>query len=172
MRRIAPGVAPAQSREIDASLTKLIDRLEELKPEIEREAAEDSATESWKETFVQAHQELSAKIREAARGPAPATRPRLDDRRSRQTAAVAGSLSAACVAIDTMIQQSANLRAQSGRLILNAGLLRAEQLEADPLIGAAVEQARRLASGVPRDLSVRLAALGDSPEPNRLDAAQ
>ena len=54
-----------KTAEIEASLAKIIDKLERLKPEIEREEREDQEVEAWHSELRGSFEELAKKIRGA-----------------------------------------------------------------------------------------------------------
>ena len=169
--------------EIETSLAKAINKLEQLKPEIEREEQEDQEVEAWRTELRRSFDALGQKLR-AAQGELTSARRQMDmarlrkdraeeqERRAREASGVTGSISALSVALDTMNQQTAKLRAESEALQLKAGLFQAEQLESDPHIAAALDSARGKTGKDAKSLSERLAALGRRPQPLQVTAAE
>lgn len=169
--------------EIETSLAKTIIKLEQLKPEIEREEQEDQEVEAWRSELRHSFEALGRKIRHA-QGELASARRQMDmarlrkdraeaqDRRAREASGITGSMSALSVALDTMNQQTAKLRAESDTLQLKAGLFQTEQLESDPHIAAALNTARGHSDKGAKSLSERLAALGQRPRPLQVSAAE
>ncbi|WP_299394281.1 hypothetical protein [Pelagibius sp.] len=169
--------------EIEASLTKVITKLEHLKPEIEREEQEDQEVEAWRAELRRSFEELGEKLRQsqseltAAKRQLEMARLRkeraeVQDRRAQEAAGVTGSISALSVALDAMNQQTAKLRAESETLQLKTGLFQTEQLESDPHFAAALTAARGTAGKEKKSLSERLAALNGRSAPHHLSAAE
>ena len=164
------------TEQLELSLSRMVDRLEQLKPEIEREERDDGEVETWRAELRSAFEALSGKLHAAKPRP-EAGRSRRDDaeaqdRRAREAAAMTSSISALSVALDGMNQQAAGRRAETEVFQLKAGILQAEQLESDPQIAAALERVRGTERDGAQALSARLAALGDRPGPLRLSAAE
>lgn len=175
---------PRERAELEASLSKVVGRLEQIKPEIEREEQEDREVEAWRASLRQSFEEFGRKLRQA-QGELQSARRKMDmarlskeraqqqDNRARETAGMTGSISAMSVALDAMNQQTAKLRAEAETLQLKAGLFQAGQLESDPHIAAALDQARSSTPGSrAKSLSERLAALSGQPAKPQLTAAE
>ncbi len=169
--------------EIESSLSRTIHKLEQLKPEIEREEQEDQEVEAWRSELRQSFDELGRKLRQAqsdlttAKRQMDMARLRKDraesqDRRAREAAGLTGSMSALSVALDAMNQQTAKLRAETETMQLKAGLFQTEQLESDPHIAAALNSARGNGGDGAKSLAQRLAALGNRPKTAQLSAAE
>lgn len=169
--------------EIETSLAKAINKLERLKPEMEREEQEDQEVETWRAELRQSFEALGRKLRHA-QGELASARRQMDmarlqkeraeeqDRRAQEASGITGSISALSVALDTMNQQTAKLRAETETLQLKAGLFQTEQLESDPHIAAALNTARGTSGRGTASLSERLAALGARPRPVQVSAAE
>ena len=56
---------PIEKGKTEASLAKIIDKLEQMKPEIEREEREDQEVEAWRAELRRSYEELAGKIRNA-----------------------------------------------------------------------------------------------------------
>ena len=177
------GEALDQRAEIEASLTRLVGRLEQLKPEIEREEDEDREVEAWRAELRRSVDRLGDKLR-AARSDLQLARRRVDsgqgrkehaeeqDKRARAAAGMTSSISAMSVALDGMNQQTARLRAEADTLQLKAGLLHTEQLDSDPHVAAALGAARGTEGAGARSLSERLMALRSKTDAAQLTAAE
>lgn len=174
---------PRQQEAIESSLARVIAKLENLKPEIEREEQEDREVEAWRAELRQSFEQLGEKLRQA-RGQLKSARRQMDiarlrkeraeeqDRRAQEAAGITGSISALSVALDAMNQQTTKLRAEAETMQLKAGLFRAEQLDSDPHIAAALEAARGKDETGAKSLSERLAALNDRHDAPRLSAPE
>ena len=169
--------------EIEGSLARTITKLEQLKPEIEREEQEDREVEAWRSELrhsfdalgrklQQAQSELTSARRQMDMARLQKERAEEQDRQAREASGISGSISALSVALDSMNQQTAKLRAEAETLQLKAGLFQTEQLESDPHIAAALQTARGTQGTSARSLSDRLAALGATPQPLRVSAAE
>lgn len=181
--KLSDGAASQDRTEIEASLAKVVSKLEERKPEIEREEQEDREVEAWHAALRRSVEALSNKLRQAKSEPRSARRqtdiPSLRnehaeerDKHARATAGVTSSISAMSVALDAMNQQTEKLRAEAETLQLRAGLFQVEPLDADPHIAAALDAARGKASTNTKSLSERLAALKERPAAAGLTAAE
>jgi chromosome segregation ATPase len=180
--RLNGSEASQERAEIEASLGRAIARLEQLKPELAREEQEDQEAEAWRAELRRSFEELGQKLRQS-KGELQSAKRQMEmarmrneralekDRKVREAAGMAGSISALSVALDAMNQQTAKLRAESETLQLKAGLFKAEQMENDPHIAAALNEARGKRDQSPRSLSDRLAALETKSEPPRLTIA-
>ena len=171
---------PDERERLEMSLSRIITRLEELKPEIEREKQEDQDVEAWSRELRTSFEDLAGKLKTAHRDLKSAQRQmelaqlqrdraREANRRAKEAAGMVNSMSAMSVALDKMNQQTARARAEADTLNLKAGLFRADQLEDDPNIAKALSHAER-GAGPPSSLSDRLAALKGVDEPKRLKA--
>lgn len=173
---------PQERTEIESSLSRTIAKLEKLKPEIEREEEEDREVEAWRAELRRSFEELGEKLRHS-RSELTSAKRRMDmarmrteraqeqDRRAREAAGITSSISALSVALDSMNQQTAKLRAESETLKLKAGLFQAEKMETDPHIAAALDAARGKRAPEKQSLSDRLAALESSGDRPRLTIA-
>ncbi len=161
---------PAAASETEASLAKIIDKLEQLKPEIEREEREDEEVEAWRRELRRAFEELAQKIRRANAELKTAHRQmdmaRLQkeraleqDRRAKEAAGLTSSIGGLSVALDSMNQETSRIRAEAETLKLKAGLLQTETLDTDPNIAAALAAARGKTGAARGSLSDRLSAL-------------
>jgi chromosome segregation ATPase len=181
-RRLEAKLAEGSDPGIEASLAKVVAKLEALKPEIEREEQEDREVEAWRVELRRSFEELGRKLKQA-QGDLRSAHRQMDmvrlqkqrveerDRRARAAAGMTSSISALSVALDAMNQQTAHLRAETETLQLRAGLFQAEPMESDPHIAAALEAVRGKA-GPGQSLSERLAALDGRPSPQALTAAE
>lgn len=174
---------PAAKSEVEPSLARIVAKLELLNPEIARAAREDCEIDSWRMGIRGSFEDLSKKLRLTQRDQVPAPEPvqrtrsgrdRADqrDRRARVAASMTSSISALSVALDSMNQQAASLRAEAEALQLRAGLFHAEQLESDPQISAALDRVRGTEGKGARALSARLAALANRTGRLQLSAAE
>ena len=164
------GAESAMAAETEASLAKIIDKLEQLRPEIEREEQEDQEVEAWRSELRRAFDELARKIRRA-HTELKSVRRQMDmanlqkeraleqDRRAKEAAGLTSSLSSLSVALDAMNQETSKVRAETEALKLKAGLLQTDRLDSDPNIAAALAAARGESSEDRGSLSDRLAAL-------------
>ncbi len=181
--KLEDGASPAQNAQTESSLAKILDKLEGMKPEIEREEREDQEVEAWRGELRRAFEELARKIR-SAHGELQSARRKVDmaklqreraleqDRRAKETAGITSSISSLSVALDTMNQETAKVRAETEALKLKAGLLQSDRLDADPNIAAALAAASGQSSADRGSLSERLAALnGKRKTPKLMPAA-
>ena len=169
--------------DIEASLAKIVAKLEALKPEIEREEQEDREVEAWRVELRRSFEDLGHKLKRA-QGELRSARRQMDtarlqkqraeerDRRNQAAAGMTGSITALSVALDAMNRQTVQLRAETETLQLKSGLLQTESLEHDPHIAAALGNVRRQGEGKGQNLSERLAALQGDPVPRQLVAAE
>lgn len=169
--------------EMEASLAKVVTRLEKLKPEIEREEQEDKEVEAWHAELRRSFTELSEKLRQA-RGDLQSARRKMDvaklrkeravaqDRRAADSKGITGSIAGLSIALDAMNQQTASYRNETESLRLKAGLFQTERLEDDPHIAAALETAQAGGGAGSLSLSQRLAALEKHPAKPALTAAE
>lgn len=171
--KLADGGADAGVlQDTEVSLAKIIDKLEQMKPEIEREEREDQEVEAWRSELRRAFEDLGEKIR-GANAKLKSARREMDmanlrrdrardqDRRARDAAGLTSSISSLSVALDSMNQETAKVRAETEALKLKAGLLHTDRLDNDPNIAAALAAARGKAEVDRGSLSDRLAALGE-----------
>ena len=182
-RQLETKLSEDRQPEIEASLGKIISKLETLKPEIEREEQEDRDVEAWRAELRRSFEELGGKLKQA-QGDLRSARRQMDmarlqkqrvderDRRAQAAAGMATSISALSVALDAMNQKTAELRAEAETLELKAGLFQAERLENDPHIAAALDAVRGKTGREGQSLSDRLAALDSRPMPRQLAAAE
>ncbi len=181
--KLSDGESPDKNAETEASLAKIVDKLEHMKPEIEREEREDQEVEAWHSELRRAFEELAQKIR-SAHGELQTARRKMDmanlqneraleeDRRAKEVAGITSSISSLSVALDTMNQETAKVRAETEALKLKAGLLQSDRLDSDPNIAAALAAARGKSSADRGSLSDRLAALnGQRKRPKLAPAA-
>ena len=168
--------------EIEASLARVVGKLEHLKPEVEREEQEDQEVEAWRCELRRSFEDLGKKLHQAkgelqsARREMDVARLRKDraaeqDRRAQEAAGMTSSISTLSVALDAMNQTTASLRAETETLQLKAGLFQAEQLDYDPQIAAALETVRGKERHSSTSLADRLAALGNRGGGTPLSAA-
>ena len=174
---------PGQKAETETSLAKVIDRLERLKPEIEREKREDQEVEHWRAELRSSFEELARKIR-GAHGDLKTARRQMDmaslqrqraaeqERRTKEAAGITSSISSLSVALDSMNKETMRVRAETEALTLKAGLIKADRLDTDPIIAAALSEARGKPPVGAGSLSERLAALsGGQSAPKLISAA-
>lgn len=173
---------PRTSAATEASLVKVVERLEQMKPELEHEARDDRDAQVWHGALRRTCDALAGKLRGAeselaaadgrrdARNPkrarAGSTPAGAQERRAGDAAGLTSALGALNVALDTMNRETAKVHAETEALKLKVGLLQADRLDSDPNIAAALAMVRGKAAGGGRSLSDRLAALsgsGDSP---------
>ena len=177
--KLSDGEDPAKAAETESSLAKIIDKLEELKPEIEREEREDQEVEAWRSELRRSFEELAQKIRRANDELKTAHRQmdmaRLQkerameqDRRAREAAGLTSTISTLSIALDSMNQETAKVRAETETLKLKAGLLKTESLDSDPNIAAALAAARGKTPSDRGSLSKRLAALSNDSAKRKL----
>ena len=144
--KLSDGDDPAKTADTEASLIKVIDKLEKLKPEIEREEREDREVEAWRSELRRAFEELAQKIRRAnselktAHRQMDMARLRKErameqDRRAKEAAGLTSTISTLSIALDAMNQETAKVRAETESLKLKAGLLQilawADEVELD-----------------------------------------
>ena len=177
------GAEGSARTELEASLSKVVTRLEKLKPEIEREEQEDQEVEAWHAELQRSFGELGEKLRQA-RGDLQSARRKMDiaklrkeraaaqDSRAAESRGIAGSIASLSVALDAMNQQTASYRNETESLRLKAGLFQTERLEDDPHIAAALEAAQADGGAGSLSLSQRLAALEGQPAKPALTAAE
>ena len=180
--KLQEGDNPEAGAETKASLARVIDKLELMKPEIEREESEDQEVEAWRSELRQAFEELAKKIRSAQTELKTAhrqmemanlrrERAAEQDRRAKEAAGLTSSISSLSVALDAMNQETAKVRAETEAMKLRAGLLQPDRLDSDPNIAAALVSARGGSAGDRASLSDRLAALNRSGDKPRLVSA-
>ncbi len=182
-RQLETKLAQSPHPEIEASLAKIVAKLEALKPEIEREEQEDREVEAWRVELRRSFEELGRKLKQA-QGDLRSARRQMDmarlqkqraeehERRAQEVAGMTSSMSALSVALDAMNQQTTQLRAETETLQFKAGLFQAERLENDPHIAAALDAARGKSGRTGQSLIERLAALDGNPAPRHLTAAE
>ncbi len=182
-RQLETQLAENPHPEIEASLAKIVAKLETLKPEIEREEQEDREVEAWRVELRRSFEELGRKLKQA-QGDLRSARRQMDmvrlqkqrveerERRAEAAAGMTSSISTLSVALDAMNRQTAHLRAETEALQFKAGLFQAEQLENDPHIAAALDAARGKRGRSRQSLSERLAALDGPAAPRSLTAAE
>ncbi len=168
--------------ELEASLAKLIEQLERLKPEIAREQEEDKDAEVWAGELRTSFEDLAAKLR-SAESDLCSAKPRIEtaqlkkqrsaerDHKSSAAAGLTTALSTISVALDAMNKETTRVRAESEALELKAKVLQGDRLEHDPHIAAALNAAspKQLADG--RSLRERLAKLENRPALLAISAA-
>jgi len=171
--KLAETEGSEKKEEIEASLIRVVECLEQLKPELERERHEDQEVESWRCELRRSFEELVQKVRAAQNQMGSAhrqmERARLQrdlaeeqERRNMETAGLASSINSLSVALDSMNQQTSKFRAEAEAFKLKAGLFQPDRLESDPNVAAALAAARgKVASGY-GSISDRLAALKNS----------
>lgn len=154
----------------EVSLAKVLDKLERLRPEIEREIREDREVEAWRGELRTAFEEMAAKIR-AAHAELGSARRQMDmaklqnqraqeqERRAREMAGLSNSMSSLGVALDAMNKETVRARAQTDALRLKADLFQGDTLDSDPNIAEALASVRGSSPVDGRSLSDRLAAL-------------
>ena len=168
--------------EIKSSLNQMIARLEKLKLELIREEQEDREVEAWRSELRRSFEDLGEKLRRSkgelrtARRQMDMTRLRMErareqERRSQEAAGMISSISALSVALDSMNQETAKMRADTETSQLKAGLFQAEPREIDPNIAAALDEARGKRETQLRSPAERLSALGGPSDRSRLTAA-
>ncbi|MDJ0950898.1 MAG: hypothetical protein QNJ94_18460 [Alphaproteobacteria bacterium] len=173
----------AAKAETEASLAKLIDKLEHLKPEIEREEREDREVEAWRAELRSSFEQLAGKVR-SARAELSSARRRMDmaqlqkeralesQRRTMDTAGLASTVGSLSVALDSMNRETAKVRAETEALKLKAEVLQVDRLDSDPNIAAALAEARGKQALGRGSLSERLATLnGGGKGPTLVSAA-
>ncbi|NJO21647.1 MAG: hypothetical protein HC868_00255 [Sphingomonadales bacterium] len=174
---------PDRQSETEASLAKIVDRLERLKPEIEREKREDQEVEDWRAELRSSFEELGRKVR-GAHDDLKSARRQMDmaslqrqraaeqERRTKEAAGITSSIGSLSVALDAMNQETMRVRAETETLKLKAGMLQADRLDVDPIIAAALSEARGKHSIGKGTVSERLAALsGGQSAPKLISAA-
>jgi len=151
--RLADIAEPASRTETEASLARIIDKLEQMQPEIEREEQEDREVEAWRTELRRSFEELAQKIR-TAQNELKSARRQMDtarlqrqraaerERRSSEAAGITGSIGSLSIALDTMNQQTTKVRAETAALTLKAELLRADAPDSDPIVAEALAAAR------------------------------
>ena len=169
--------------ELELSLTKVVEKLEQLKPEIERERQEDQEVELWRTELRSSFEELAQKVRQAQGELTSARRQmemarlqkqRADQRKwqSQEAAGLSSSMSSLSVALDAMNRETAKVRTETEALKLKADLFKIDQLDSDPNVAMALAQARGSDAKGKRSLADRLAALTSAEAPRRLTAAE
>ena len=144
--------------EIEASLIKLIDRLERLNAEISREQHDDRDAEVWACKLRNSLNDLTRKLDNAE-----------GDLRGSCSQGMSAALdlttvlTTVSVALASMNKETARIRAEREAIELKAESLRSERLDDDPNIAAALNAATpsQLTDG--RTLSERLERLEDRP---------
>ncbi len=182
-RQLETKLAESPHPEIEASLAKIVAKLEALKPEIEREEQEDREVEAWRVELRRSFEELGRKLKQS-QSELRSARRQMDtarlqkqraeerDRRAQGAAGMTSSISALSVALDAMNRQTAQLRAETETLQFRAGLFQVERLENDPHIAAALDAARGKSGRSGQSLSERLAALDGHSAPRHVSAAE
>lgn len=182
-QRVSAGDDPADATAAEASLAKIIGRLEQMKPEIEREEREDQEVEAWRRELRQAFDELGGKIR-SAQTELQSARRQMDmaslqkerameqDRRTREASGLKNSLGSLSVALDAMNRETAKVRNEAEALKLRTGLHQPDSLDNDPNIAAALAEARGTTANDKSSLSERLAVLSNQDPERKLAAVQ
>jgi chromosome segregation ATPase len=177
-RRLAEFDERSRHAELEASLARVIERLEQLKPEIAREEREDQEVEAWAAELRRAFETLGAKLRRAESDLRAARRDmemahlqrqRVAEHEGRATG-VTSALASLSVALDAMNRESARVRTETEALKLQASLFQSDRLDTDPNIAAALAESTRALPGSHGSLSERLAALR-RPEMKTIEAA-
>lgn len=172
---------PDEVGRLEASLSRIVSRLEELKSEIEREQREDQEVTVWCnelrdafETLAQklrtAHHDLRSAQRQMETAKLQRDRAQEANRRAKEAAGMVNSMNAMSVALDKMNEETARARAEADTLNLKANLFRTDQLDDDPHIARALARADTGTAGG-GSLSDRLNALRGNSGPKRLPAA-
>lgn len=169
--KLTDGMESSRTSETEASLARILDKLEQMKPEIEREEREDAEVEAWRSELRRAFEELAQKIRyshtqlDSARRQMNMAKLQKDraqeqERRAREGAGLTKSIGSLSVALDAMNRETAKVRAQTEALKLKAGTLQFDLLESDPNVAAALSAVRANSVLERGSLSERLAMLG------------
>jgi len=160
----------ATRTEMEMSLSKTVDKLERMKPEIQREEQEDRQVEEWRTELRNAFEEMGQKIRGARLALTSAQREmemaRLQQQRTAQqeeksltAAGVTGAIGSLSVALDAMNRETAKVRAETEAARLQADLIQGDRLELDPNIAKALAEVRGTPESCGSLLSERLSAL-------------
>lgn len=167
---LADEVGPAHADGTGSSLVRLVDKLERMKPELEREEREDREAEAWCAELRRAFEELGEKIKSARAQLASARREMEvaklrkdraadDARRVGQTSGIVSAVGSLTVALDAMNQQTARVQAETEALKLKTDILRTDRIEGDPNIASALAAVRATHAGDRASLRDRLATL-------------
>jgi chromosome segregation ATPase len=173
-QKLAQTESDTERHELEASLAKLVDQLERLKPELAREQEEDREAEIWARELRASFEGLAAKLRTAESDLRSAKR-RMEtaklqqqrvverDRKSSAAAGLTSAVSAISVALDSMNKETARVRAENEALELKARVLQGDRIEHDPHIAAALGAASPKPVADASSLRDRLARLEDRP---------
>jgi chromosome segregation ATPase len=168
--KIAAAEDPGDAATTEASLAKLVDRLELMKPEIDREEWEDQEVEAWRRELRDAFEDLSAKLQRAHTDLKSARR-QMDmaslqkeraleqERRSRTADGLSNSLNSLGVALDAMNRETTKVRSETEAFKLKSELRPVDILDRDPNVAQALAAARGENGANQGLLSERLAAL-------------
>ena len=147
----------------EATLETIVVELERLKPEIEREMAEDQEVKSWRAELRRAYDEQAGKIRSARQELTSARRQMDMANLQRQRAELRGglveTLSTLSTALDAMNRETARVRSETEALKMRADVLGGDRIAHDPGVAQALAKARRQSRASGRSLSSRLSAV-------------
>ena len=147
----------------EATLETIVVELERLKPEIEREMAEDHEVESWRAELRRAYDELAGKIRSARQELKSARRQMDMANLQRQRAELRGglgeTLSTLSTALDAMNRETAKVRSETEVLKMRADVLGGDRIARDPGVANALAKARGQSRASGQSLSSRLSSL-------------
>ena len=157
-RKLDQSEDDAERTQLESSLVKLVDQLEQLKPEVAREQEEDREAEIWAGELRASFEDLAAKLKTAENDLRSAKR-RMEtaklqqqraverDHKSSTAAGLTTAISAISVALDAMNKETARVRTESEAFELRARVMQGDRLEHDPHIAAALDAAspKRLA---------------------------
>lgn len=169
-QQLAAETDPARKAELEKSLETLVSMLEQMAPDIDREAKDASDAKDFLEMLEKSYAEAGGKLKDARAQLTRAQRDlgRADQQRqmadrqaegARQAAGLSSATSSLSVALNAMQEAAAKERAQAEAANAKAKLLRPSQPEQeDPNIRAALAQASG-AGRPPQSVGERLAAL-------------
>lgn len=144
-QRLDQSVDNERRRELEASLIKLIDRLERQKPDLAHERDVDCWSKRWTRELRSSFETLATKLGDVQYD-RPSIRPRVVEEnlqherewRGSATADLTTALSAISVALDAMNKETARVRIENEAMALKAKTLHDDRLEHDPHIAAAL----------------------------------
>lgn len=154
---------PAARGAKEATLETIVVELERLKPEIDREAAEDHEVEAWRTELRRAYDELAGKIRSAHDELKSARRQmdmaNLQRQRAELRGGLGATLSTLTTALDAMNRETARVRSEAEVLKMRADVLGGDRIAQDPGVAEALAKARGQSRVGGQSLSSRLSAL-------------